>query len=67
MMVSDDSPGANAGLMKGDIITHFGGAEVKDLRAYTNELGKYKPGDTVEVLVERAGQTVKLEMVLAKR
>ena len=67
MMVSDDSPGAKAGLMKGDIITHFGGAEVKDLQAYTSELGKYNPGDKVEVIVDRAGETVKLEMVLAKR
>ncbi len=67
MMVSDDSPGAKAGLMKGDIITNFGGAEVKDLQAYTNELGKYNPDDKVEVIVDRAGETVKLEMILAKR
>lgn len=60
-------PGAKAGLMKGDIITHFGGAPVKDLQAYTNELAKYKPDDKVKVMVERAGNTVKLEMVLAKR
>jgi len=42
-------------------------AREKDLRAYTNELGKYNPGDKVEVSVERAGETVKLEIVLAKR
>jgi len=67
MMVSDDSPGAKAGLMKGDIITHFGGEPVKDLQAYTNELGKYNPDDKVEVIIDRAGETAKLEMVLAKR
>jgi len=67
MMVSDNSSGAKAGLMKGDIITHFGGVAVKDLQAYTNELGKFNPDDKVEVIVDRAGETVTLEMVLAKR
>ncbi len=65
--VSDDSAGAKAGLKGGDIITHFGGEQVKDLQAYTNELGKYSPGDKVEIIVDRGGKTVKLAIVLAKR
>ena len=65
--VAPDSPGAKAGLKAGDVITSFGGVPVKNLREYTNELGKYKPGDTVKIIVERAGETHNLELTLAKR
>jgi len=66
-MVSDGSAGAKAGLQEGDIITHFGGAPVKDLRVYSGELKKFSPGDKVEIIVERAGETMKLELVLGTR
>ncbi len=66
-MVSENSAGAKAGLKTGDIVTHFGGTLVKDLRAYSTELKKYSPGDKVELVVERAGETLKLELVLGKR
>ncbi len=66
-MVSEDSAGAKAGLKAGDVITHFGGAPVKDLRAYSSELKKYRPGDKVELTVLRAAQTITLELVLAQR
>ncbi len=65
--VAPDSAGEKAGLKGGDIITSFGGVPVKDLRAYTTELGKYMPGDEVEVVVDRNGETVTLKMILAKR
>ncbi len=66
-MVSDGSAGAKAGLQEGDIITRFGGQPVKDLRAYSGELKKYSPGDKVEIVVERAGESIKLELVLGAR
>jgi len=66
-MVSDGSAGAKAGLQEGDVITHFGGEPVKDLRAYSGELKKYSPGDKVELVIDRAGETMKLELVLGKR
>ena len=65
--VAPDSAGEKAGLLAGDVITSFGGASVDNLRAYTNELGKYKPGDTVEVIVERDGKPVTLSMELVAR
>ena len=65
--VAPGSAGEKAGLKAGDVITSFGGAPVKDLRAYTTELGKYMPGDEVEVVVDRDGESVTLKMVLTKR
>jgi len=65
--VTENSPGAKAGLMKGDIITAFGGKAVKDLREYSAALGNYKPGDSVEVIVKRDGKSLTLTMVLAER
>ncbi len=61
------SPGALAGLRPGDVITGFGGVPVKDLQAYTVELIKYDPGDRVEVTIDRNGEALVLELVLAKR
>ena len=61
------SPGAQAGLQPGDVITGFGGVPVKDLQAYTVELIKYEPGDRVEVAIDRNGEALVLELVLAKR
>ncbi len=66
-MLADDSPGARAGLRPGDVITAFGGEPVKDLPAYTVELGKYDPGDRVEVEIERDGEKLVLELVLGRR
>ena len=67
MQVAEDSPGANAGLTPGDIIKSFGGVPVKDLRAYTNELKKYSPGDKVDIIIQRDGNTMTLPLILAKR
>ena len=65
--VAPGSAGAKAGLQAGDVIKTFGGEDVNDLRAYTTELGKYSPGDEVEVVVDRGGESVTLKLVLAKR
>ncbi len=65
--VAPNSAGEKAGLLAGDIITSMGGVSVKDLRGYTNELGKYSPGDIVDVIVDRNGEIVKLTMEMVAR
>ena len=67
MQVAEDSPGANAGLTPGDIIKSFGGVPIQDLRAYTAELKKYSPGDKVDIIIQRDGNTITLPLILAKR
>ncbi len=65
--VGDGSPADKAGLKTGDIIVEFGGVMVKNLREYSNELKKYKPGDTVEIVVDRNGRKLKKKITLSAR
>ncbi len=65
--VAPDSAGAEAGLLAGDIITSFGGKPVTNLRDYTAILGKYNPGDKVDIAVNRGDSQVPLTLTLRKR
>ncbi|MBL4800264.1 MAG: M20/M25/M40 family metallo-hydrolase [Emcibacter sp.] len=65
--VAPGSAGANAGLTAGDIITRFGGESVTNLRDYTKILGKYNPGDKVDVIVKRGDKNIPLVLTLKKR
>jgi len=66
-MVTPESAGAKAGLLAGDVITAFNGEAVKDLGAYSAALKKYKPGDTVDVSVNRDGEMLTLKLTLTAR
>ena len=48
--VYDNSPAANAGLVKGNIITKFDGQTVKNRTELTSLLTYYKAGETVDVI-----------------
>jgi hypothetical protein len=65
--VREDSPAERAGLRAGDVLVRFGGAEVSDLYAFTYALRDRKPGDRVEVVVERDGQRITMYAVLGER
>ncbi len=65
--VSEDSPAALAGILKGDVIKKFNGIEVKDLKIYTKHLYAKKPGDKVSVTVERNGELKKVQVILKER
>jgi len=65
--VVDGSAGAKAGLKAGDIITSLNGVKVDGLKAYSDELKKYKPNDKVELIVDRNGKTIKIDLVLGAR
>jgi hypothetical protein len=65
--VREGAPAAAAGLQAGDVIVAFGGQEVGDLYQYTYALRDMKPGDAVDVIVERDGRRVTLQAVLGER
>jgi hypothetical protein len=65
--VREDSPAERAGLRAGDVLVRFGGAEVSDLYAFTYALRDRKPGDRVEVVVERDGRRITMYAVLGER
>lgn len=54
--VQKNTPAANSGLKRGDIITKLGNYDVNDLATLRYALYKYKVGDTVTVTYEREGK-----------
>ena len=65
-MSARGAPPRKAGLKGGDIIVGFGGKPVATIYDYTESLGRYKPGDTVEVVVKRDGKDVTLKVTLGR-
>jgi hypothetical protein len=65
--VREASPAEKGGLKAGDVVVGFGGKPVATIYDYTESLGRYKPGDTVEVVVKRDDKEVKLKVTLGKR
>jgi uncharacterized protein YndB with AHSA1/START domain len=56
-----------AGLQKDDVILSIGGAPVDNFATLTNALADHRAGDTVPVVLYRAGQKLTLSMTLSKR
>jgi hypothetical protein len=68
--VREGGPAEKAGLKGGDVIIKFGDLEIKNIYDYTYALGKYKPGETIDVVVlrgENEDQLVTLSLTLEKR
>ncbi|MDX1699788.1 MAG: M20/M25/M40 family metallo-hydrolase, partial [Melioribacteraceae bacterium] len=65
--VAEGSPGALAGLNKGDIITAVNGKIVKSLRDYSNILKEYSPGDKILMVIDRNGEEMEMELILEER
>jgi peptidase M28-like protein/PDZ domain-containing protein len=61
------SPAAKAGLRRGDVLTSFGGAPIKNLYDFTFALRDKKPGDKVEVTVTRDGKPITATVELTNR
>ena len=61
--VIPDRPGERAGLLEGDIVIKMGEFDISDIYDYMNALGKYRKGDSIMVVVERAADTLSLPVV----
>lgn len=55
--VEDRSPAKEAGIEKGDVITAINGAKVRTANGLQEQISKYRPGDKVQVTVDRNGTT----------
>ena len=61
--VIPDRPGERAGIIDGDIIIKIGDLDIGDIYDYMNSLSKFRKGDTTNVVVERAGEEVQLQII----
>jgi len=69
MRISDvikGGPAEKAGLKGGDVIVGIGGKPVATIYDYMESLGRYKPGDVVDVQIKRDGKDVTLPVSLDK-
>ncbi len=65
--VTDGSPAEKAGLKRGDVVVNFGGKPVATVQDYTRALADFKPGDPVDVKIQRDGKDVTLKATLGSR
>jgi hypothetical protein len=65
--VTAGSPADKAGLRAGDIILGIGTHEVADLQGMTDALRAHKPGETVAVRFQRAGEASTVSVTLGSR
>ena len=63
--VNADSPAEQAGLKPGDLIVAFNGAPVQDHAALQQHMDETKPGDTVELRIDREGDMREITIELA--
>ena len=64
--VSEGSPAAQAGLVKGDIITQLNGESFTDSRELRLKISQLAPGATVKLKVLRAGQEREVSVTLGE-
>lgn len=65
--VREGSPAEKGGLKADDIVVGFGGKPVATIYDYTESLGRYKPGDVVDVVVKRGEKEETLKITLGSR
>lgn len=65
--VAAGGPGAEAGIQPGDVITQLGDVAINKDRPLLNGLLDHQPGETVKVVLSRAGRIIETEVKLVKR
>lgn len=53
---SERSPSKSAGIKQGDIIKSINGATIRNFNELQNQIGRYRPGDKIKVVVDRDGK-----------
>ncbi len=53
---SERSPTKAAGIKKGDILKSINNVTIRNFNELQNQIGRYRPGDKVKVVIEREGQ-----------
>ncbi len=62
--ISEGSPAQRAGIQLGDVITHLEGEPIQDGRQTMHQIAMLRPGDNVEITVQRDRQTMDLRAIV---
>jgi len=62
--VEANSPAQKAGLKVGDVITAVNGTPMDDVNAFRLQVAGYAPGTSINLKIERSGQTLSLPVTL---
>ncbi len=62
-----DSPAERAGLQRGDVITALGATPIGSAEDVAREIRTRRPGDLVDLVVERAGSELSITVELTRR
>jgi S1-C subfamily serine protease len=65
--VTPDSPAEQAGVQEGDVIVSIDGEDITEANPFIDVLFEHKPGDTVEVVLQRGEEQQTVEVTLAER
>lgn len=65
--VREGSPAQKGGLREGDVVIKFGGKAVSTIYDYMESLARYKPDDTVDLVVLRGGKETTLAVRLGRK
>jgi hypothetical protein len=64
--VRQDGPADRAGIRAGDIITQLGDNKIGSVEDYDSALRKFRPGDTIKILVRRDDKSIEVEATLGR-
>lgn len=62
--ITKDSPAANVGLLRGDIVLSVGGLEISEKQSLSELLSDYHVGDTLNLVIDRGGTIIKIDLIL---
>jgi Do/DeqQ family serine protease len=65
--IMDNSAASKAGVLSGDVITHVNGNEVTTSPQLQGMIARYRPGDKVNLILDRKGQEKNIEVTLQNR
>ena len=64
--IGDNTPAANVGLRRGDVIIRLGGHDINKFSDLRQALDAHRAGDNVKVDIVRAGNPMTIDIVLGE-